>query len=180
MTRNAEKYFNYLVEEVELDGKSEHYSMLLEKLFKSPFEASERFELDIDRVKNALDMREFWASKHVSRAFRHEFLDSFGEGISVLEFMVSLSKSMSDTLYFDEKLEDFFWPMIENLGLDCMNDDEFDEAIVDDILTNLWLRKYKRDGSGGGLFYVPNAKFDMRKIDFMLQANLWISYNFVR
>ena len=180
MTRDERKYFNFLVEAVELDGKTEQYSMLLEHLFSVPFELNEHFELDEDRVRNGIDMRENWAERHVSRAFRDEFLDGFGPGISALEFFVVMSKQISDTLYFDEKLGEFFWQMMKNLGLDCMNDEEFDQEIVNKILINLWLRKFNRDGSGGGLFCVPNCKFDMKKLDFMSSTNLWISYTFVR
>lgn len=180
MTRNERKYLFFLAESVELDNRTRHYSLLFEHLFKVPFELNEHYELDVDRVRNGIDMRIDWAENNLKGDELEEFLDGFGPGISALEFFVSMSKTISDILYFDPKLGQFFWQMIDNLGLDCMNDDEFDQEIVDNILRNLWLRNFKKDGSGGGLFYVPNCKFDMRKLDFMASTNLWISYTFVR
>lgn len=180
MTRNERKYFDFLVESVELDNKTRRYSLLLEYLYHTPFEFNEHFELDEDRIKIGIEMRENWAFSELTRDARDEFLEDFGPGISALEFFVSMAKTISDILYFDPKWGQFFWQMIENLGLDTMNDDEFDQEIVDNILRDLWLRNFKRDGSGGGLFCVPNCKFDMRKLDFMSSTNLWISYTFVR
>lgn len=184
MTHEERDYLDFLVKSVELDNRTRDYSMLLEYLHKKRFYPEFAFKLDIDREKSGVEMREEYAFKHIVGPSRTRFLSGLKwdleDGISTMEFMVALSKSMSETLYFEPQYGKFFWSMIDNLGLNCMDDGEFDEAIVDDILAKLWGHKYCRDGSGGGLFYVPNSKFDMRKIDFMLQANLWISYNFVR
>lgn len=184
MTHEDKKYLDFLVKSVELDNRTRDYSYLMEYLFKKRFYPDFSFSLDLDREKTGINLREDYAYNHIVGPSRTRFLNGLkwdlDGGISVLEFMVSLSKSMSETLYFDPDYGRFFWSMIDNLGLDCMSNEEFDEAIVDGVLKKLWNHKYSRDGSGGGLFYVPNSKFDMRKIDFMLQANLWISYNFVR
>ena len=179
MTNKQRKYFEFLVEAVELDDRTEQFSMLLEYLFKVPFVLDENYILDEDRVQNGLSMRERYAAEYVGSRKYYEFLESFGDGISVLEFFVSLSEKMSEAIYFDSHLSEFFWIIIDNLGLNCMNDDEFDQEIVDDILEKLFSRQYRRDGSGGGMFYVPNSGKNLTKMDFMAQANLWLTRNFV-
>ena len=184
MTLEERKYLDFLVKSVELDNRTGEYSMLLECLHRLKFVPDNRYKLDLDRERSGVDLREEYAFSHIVGPSRTRFLSGLKwdleGGISSLEFMVALSKKMSETLYFDPNYGKFFWSMIDNLGLNCMVDDEFDEGVVEDVLDKLYSHKYSRDGSGGGLFYVPNSKFDMRKIDFMLQANLWISYNFVR
>ena len=183
MTREAKKYFEFLVEAIELDDRTEQYSMLLEYLFEEPFIVDKHFELDEDRVENGLEMREKYIDIYVSKDSRDDFIREFDRGfkggISVLEFFISLSEKMSEMLYFDSHRNEFFWQIIDNLGLNCMDDGEFDQAIVDDILEKLFNRRYGRDGSGGGMFYVPNSKFNLTNLDFLRQAQIWLSHNFV-
>lgn len=179
MTHDKENYFEFLVEAVELDDRTERFSMLLEYLFRVPFVLDKSYVLDEDRVQNGLSMRENYAFRTFkTQASYDRFLDSFGRGISVLEFLVSLSDKMSETIYFDSHRGEFFWQIIDNLGLDCMNDEEFDQKIVENVLKILFERRYNRDGSGGGMFYIPNSKFDLTKMDFMHQANVWLSHIF--
>lgn len=180
MTHEQEKYFEFLVEAVELDDRTERFSLLLEHLFNVPFVLDKSYVLDEDRVQNGLSMRENYAFRTFTKQVDYDrFLDSFRYGkISVLEFLVSLSDKMSETIYFDSHRGEFFWQIIDNLGLDCMNDEEFDSKIVDNVLEILFERRYSRDGSGGGMFYVPNSKFDFTKMDFMHQANVWLSHIF--
>ena len=179
MIHEQEKYFEFLLEAVELDDRVDRFSMLLEYLFDVQFEVNGHYPLDEDRVQNGLSMREKYAEEYVNERKIDRFLDSFNDGISVLEFFISLSDKMSETIYFDSHLSEFFWQIIDNLGLDCMNDDEFDQEIVNDILRKLFDRKYSRDGSGGGMFYIPNCEFDLTKMDFFRQSQIWLSKNFV-
>ena len=184
MTRERQKYFDWLVENVELDDKTERYGDLLEYLDTVNFDHFIWCKLDENRVECAKEMRVEWAQNNLTvreyERLSEELEDEFGGGISFLEFLISMVKTMSETMYFDNHFADFFWPIIDNLGLDCMTNEEFDGGVIDGVLLILKDRKYCRDGSGGGLFFVPNSTFDMRKIDYLKQANLWLSYNFVR
>ena len=179
MIHEKEKYLDFLTEAVELDDRTGRYSMLLEYLFEVKFVTDSKYKLDEDRVENGLNMREKYAEEYIDIRRVDRFLDSFGEGISMLEFLVSMCEKMSETIFFDSHLSEFFWQIIDNLGLDSMNDDEFDESVVDSVLRILLGRKYCRDGSGGGMFYVPNSDFDLTKLDFFQQAQIWLSRNFV-
>lgn len=179
MIREREKYFEFLVEAVELDDRTERFSMLLEYLFEKKFTTDKHYQLDDDRVENGLSMREKYAEEYIDIARIDRFLDDFGDGISMLEFLVSMCNKMSETIFFDSHLSEFFWQIIDNLGLDSMTDEEFDESVVDNVLEILLGRRYCRDGSGGGMFYVPNSDFDLTKMDFFRQAQIWLSRNFV-
>lgn len=179
MTNEREKYLEFLLEAVELDGRTEQFSCLLEYLFNVNFVHDERYILDEDRVQDGILMREKYAEEYVPYGKIDRFLRSFGDEISVLEFLISLCQKMSETLYFDSHLSQFFWQIITNLGLDCMTDDEFLPEVVDSVLKVLFNRKYCRDGSGGGMFCITNSKFDLTKLDFFRQGQLWMSYVFV-
>ena len=94
MINEMEKYFEFLVEAVELDDRTERFSMLLEYLFDVPFVVDKRYVLDEDRVQNGLSMREKYAEEYVRESRIDRFLDGFRDGISVLEFLISLAGMM--------------------------------------------------------------------------------------
>ena len=65
----------------------------------------------------------------------------------------------------------WFWDMIENLELDTMSDTMFDERYVDEVIERLLHREYGRHGEGG-LFFIPNCRYDLRSEEIWYQA-MW-------
>lgn len=91
---------------------------------------------------------------------------------SVLEMMVALAFRceefiMSDPNYGDRTAQ-WFWSMISSLGLSPMTDYNFDELLVNDIITTFLNREYAPDGKGG-LFTIRRWNRDAREAEIWQQ-----------
>ena len=71
------------------------------------------------------------------------------------------------------RMGQWFWNMIVNLGLGSMSDSRFDAAYTDDVISRFMNRKYKRNGEGG-LFTVERCKYDMRTVEIWWQMNWYL------
>ena len=80
---------------------------------------------------------------------------------------------MDDPDYGDRTTQ-WFWFMLTSLRLENMTDEVFDENKVAEILERFITHKYKRNGKGG-LFTVPHAKVDMRKLEIWDQMSYYIN-----
>ena len=96
---------------------------------------------------------------------------------SVLEMMIALAFQM------DELMDDFelgnrtgqwFWDMITNMGLGSMNDTNYNEWFVNDVVTRFLNREYEPDGRGG-LFRVRGWERDMRTAEIWHQLLAYIN-----
>lgn len=91
---------------------------------------------------------------------------------SVLEMMIALAirceENIMDDPRYGDRTRQWFWGMINNLGLSSMTDDRYDRQYVNEVLDRLLYRKYDRDGKGG-LFTVKNCEHDLRKVEIWYQ-----------
>lgn len=114
-------------------------------------------------------------------ALRQRFVSTFGfidqernlcGPCSVLEMMIALALRCEETIMDDPRVGDrtkqWFWGMITNLGLGGMTDDQFDKRYVDKVITRFLDREYEPNGKGG-LFTIPNCRFDLRLIEIWMQ-----------
>lgn len=62
----------------------------------------------------------------------------------------------------------WFWGMIQNLGLRSQTDTVFNETRVRDSISRFLRRDYEPNGQGG-LFTVKNSPVDMREIEIWSQ-----------
>ena len=74
---------------------------------------------------------------------------------------------MDDTRY-GNRVKQWFWSMLKNLGLNLMTDDIFDKKYAEQIITRFLNRQYERDGAGG-LFCIPNCQDDLRDYEIWTQ-----------
>ena len=96
---------------------------------------------------------------------------------SVLEMMVALAircEEIMDDPGKGDRTAQWFWVMINNLGLGAMSDSNFNEWLVNDIVTRLLEREYEPDGRGG-LFRVKNWNRDMRTAEIWHQLMAYIN-----
>lgn len=168
-----ELYFTWLysqVASVEVANPSKTYWRLLKRLY------TKEFLWFIDRDDNRSED---------GKELRHEFIDDEGLedvdqhwldlGCSMLELIIGLSRRLS--FEDDGEPRDWFWLLIENLGLEDYNDNAFmPEEEVDEVLNDVIFRTYKRNGRGG-LFPLKRSTEDQRKVEIWYQLSAYILEN---
>lgn len=163
-TENA--YFEWLIDHV-CGGRYAQllrYRRLLLWLHKTEFIYSNPF--DSNRVDDAV-------------AFRKRFGYQGNEySCSILEMMVALAVRCEEHIMGSQDIGDrtgeWFWGMIYNLGLDGMDNANFDPEYVDIVTSRLLHRRYKRNGEGG-LFTVNSRPEDMRTVDIWYQMAWYLA-----
>lgn len=164
-----ERYFNWMRE---LVCANEPYYNLCNVLHNIDFIPI--IDLDENRCGDGVDLRYRFGYEH--RLHSAEIASELDDRpCSVFEMMVALAirceeSIMSDSFYGD-RTHIWFHEMISSLGLDNMDDDNFDEGIVRKNIQVLIDRDYSRDGRGG-LFTIPNCRYDLREVEIWYQA-MW-------
>ena len=127
--------------------------------------------MDLNRAKDGTELRRRYANEFKIA----NIYDRICGPCSVLEMMIALAIRCEETIMDDENFGDrtdqWFWEMMKNLGLGHMDDDEFDEEYVSDVITRFLNRDYEPDGRGG-LFFVRNCDIDLRDVEIWIQM-LW-------
>lgn len=153
-----EKYFECLHDLVDSGGVS--YRKLLRHLHDIEF--TYIIPKDANRATDGQDLR-------------YRFGYRYPGPCSVFEMMVALALRCEETIMDDprygNRTAQWFWGMIVNLGLGSMTDERYDEDYIDERIQMMLNRKYAADGKGG-LFFVRDCKFDLRKIEIWTQL-LW-------
>lgn len=126
--------------------------------------------MDGNRAEDGIDLRyRFGYECGHDDLLISNFLDIYP--CSVLEMMVALSIRCEDRIMedpdFGNRTGQWFWTMINNLELDSMTDEYFDDIYVDIVITRLLNREYEPNGEGG-LITVDNG-YDMRSVDIWYQ-----------
>jgi hypothetical protein len=96
---------------------------------------------------------------------------------SMLEMMLALSlkcEELMDDLTVGDRTSQWFWNMITNMGLGSMNDMNYNEWLVNDVVTRFLEREYDPDGRGG-LFRVRGWDRDMRTAEIWHQLMAYIN-----
>lgn len=164
-------YFNWMYNLVCRNRYSKNISFkkLFSYLNDTKFTYSIR--MDLNRAKDGTELRRRYANEFKIA----NIYDRICGPCSVLEMMIALAIRCEETIMDDENFGDrtdqWFWDMMKNLGLGHMDDDEFDEEYVSDVITRFLNRDYEPDGRGG-LFFVRNCDIDLRDVEIWIQM-LW-------
>lgn len=129
-------------------------------------------DMDGNRYEDGIDLRyRFANTNHIRQAEIARRLDI--QPCSVLEMMVALAirleEHIMDNPDIGNRTGQWFWTMIESLGLDCMYDDRFDYDYARKIIQRFLDRDYELDGRGG-LFTVKHCEHDLRDVEIWYQA----------
>jgi hypothetical protein len=165
-----ELYFSWLysqVESVSVADPSKTYWEILKQLYSTEFLWI--IPNDDNRAEDG-------------KALRHEFISKEGLvdvdyhwmelGCSMLELMIGLSRVLS--FQADGEASNWFWELMENLGLERFNDNTFIPVEdVNEILMGVIWRIYNRDGRGG-LFPLRKAREDQRDVELWYQLQYYI------
>lgn len=155
-------YFEWLYSMV-CDKPNMHYRRLLMHLHNVEF--TYFVGNDDNRAEDGMDLRDLFA---YDRNYRDVEL-ALDDPCSVLEMLVALAHRCEEHIMEDLDIGDrtgqWFWLMIENMGLLDMDDDNYDEEVVDDAIRVLLNREFEPDGARG-IFSIPNCKYDLREVEF--------------
>lgn len=149
--------------------KNLSYRKLLTELFERDFYYI--LSMDKNRAQDGIDLRyRFGYECGYSHAFIKEHLDD--SNVSVLEMMVALAFRCEEQIMDDPDIGNrtgqWFWSMIENLGLISMDDKNFDSDYINYVITRFLEREYAPNGEGG-LFRTNRKLQDMRSTEIWYQ-----------
>lgn len=167
-----ERYFNWLygqVCSVRSKSPAKSYRNLLHVLYTKEF--IWLVPNDDNRVEDGKELRyEFLDQEGIRVEERDQFwLDL---GCSFLELLIGVSRRLE--FETDRDCASWFWELLENLGLDGLNDKadlNLDE--IDEILERVTWRTYSYDGTGG-LFPLEHSTNDQRKVEIWYQLSSYI------
>ena len=169
------EYFEWMYSIV-CDGKRISYRKLLSYLHDREFVYS--IEMDGNRAEDGIDLRD----RFVYECYRGNSVvsDYLSDGpCSILEMMVALVIRCEEHIMDDPDIGDrtsqWFWVMIDSLGLESMDDIHFNKKQAEQIVDRFLNREYKENGEGG-LFTIRNCRYDMRTIDIWYQM-CWYLHN---
>lgn len=172
----SDKYFKWLYYIACGDEEQMGRRLSYWKLFKflHSIEFTYSIDLDENRAQDGIDFRYRFGHEHgYSRTQIAVELDN--APCSVLEMMVALAFRVEEQIMTDEAYGDrtgqWFWNMINSLGLGSMNDNEFNERYCYFIISKFLDRNYSPNGRGG-LFVIENCDEDLRDVEIWTQC-MW-------
>lgn len=135
---------------------------------------------DSDRARDGVSLRHRFAL--FTEDFSYNYVMRKLDGpCSVLEMILALSIRCEEDIMSDPELGNrigqWFWKMITNMGLGGMTDRLFNAEYVDEIIERFLEREYEPDGRGG-LFYIRNAECDVRKVSIWVQMCYYLDETF--
>lgn len=176
-------YFRWLIGLIGDQYICGNYQRLLWKLFCTDY--IWELELDENRAEDGLYFRSIFAQNMGLSENDYMYLKGLGcdtsRPCSILEMFIALSRKAEDDLVHDpdygDRTAQWFWEIMENLGLDLYDDYQFYEEEVDRILDIFLHHKYANNGSGGA-FPIRNYTKDLRKTDLWWQMNAYMEEHF--
>jgi hypothetical protein len=95
-----------------------------------------------------------------------------GTPCSILEMMVALAvrceEQIMDNTSYGDRTTQWFWTMINNMGLGPMTDEMYEDEYVKNVLHKFIHREYEPDGKGG-LFRIRGCEVDLRYVEIWYQ-----------
>lgn len=176
MDRVRTDYFEYILEYLAGDGEGDEpsYSQLLWILYNYEFRVV--VDMDYNRVKNALYLRDHLAEEAGLRTIGDDYC-------SVLDILVHLADRMAfnvDRLSERETgLRCYFWEMIENFGFEeCTDGDKnWDGEEVMGVLDRWIYRKYDEKGCDTP-YPIRHRVKKYQKMELWDQMQIYIEENY--
>jgi len=172
----SEDYYNWLVD-LTCDWCSSHgdFSELMSYLYFRTF--TYIIPNDSNRASDGFETRFRFIEQSNYYTYRDVYLYMNGP-CNVLEMMTALAIRCEDHIMGDpsggSRTDFWFWEMITNMHLDQMTNDNFDEMLVEELVSNMLERRYEKDGTGG-LFKIHDPTKDMRNVEIWCQLNWYLN-----
>lgn len=127
--------------------------------------------MDGNRFEDGVNLRYRFGREHdLDQNMIASYLDF--RPCSVLEMVIALALRCEDQIMdnpdLGNRVGQWFWEMIVNLGLGKMTDANFDPEYVDQVMYIFLNHQYDRDGTGG-LFKIHDRTKDMRSAEIWYQ-----------
>lgn len=169
------EYFEWLIRFICQERRFRRLSYRKLLAFMHNIEFRYMVPMDVNRADDGIELRfRFAEETHIKDAPLY-----LGGPCSVLEMIIALSIRCEDHIMGDPDIGDrtgkWFWVMIENLGLDHMIDERFNKDVANNKISIFLDRQYDRDGKGG-LFTVPNCRYDLRTIEIWYQMCWYLDH----
>lgn len=165
-------YFEWLAAKVNC-RRAEKYTHLLRDLYDIPFHIV--LSRDNNRALDGLRLREaYYDDCPLIVDEAAPMIDLRDGECSVLEMMIAMAERFClDVIGIGFKsTADWFWFMIENMGLDAETDKNYDSDKVRSYIYNMMNRNYKANGEGG-MFPLAHTSRDQRKVELWYQFMEW-------
>ena len=168
-------YFEWLYNYVCGDMYSERISYRKLLMFLHSTEFRYIIDMDENRACDGIDLRRRFS---IDQGYDGDYLSDYIIGpCSVLEMILALAirceENIMDDPRYGDRTRQWFWGMINNLGLDSMIDSRFDKTTVNDIVQRFLDREYEPNGKGG-LFTIKGVRKDLRKVEIWYQLNWYL------
>jgi hypothetical protein len=169
-------YFDWLVSKVKLD---DNHWCLMRRLHQKEYYWLNSVAMDENRAHDGTDLRHRFASE--SEWPEEDVLDILARPCTCLEMLTALAiRIEEDIMYTPEdgdRTREWFKIMIENAGLMRMDDNDYYEPYVDNVLESIMARRYKKN-SKGSLFPVRHTHGkDWRTTELWMQMQLYFDEN---
>jgi hypothetical protein len=118
------------------------------------------------------------------RALRYEFLNDLGVShpgsewmdlpCSMLEMLIAVSRRLA--FEAEGAPRDWFWELVDNMGLAHINDQQYDDercAEIEEALNRVIWRTYHSNGQGG-LFPLVDPVEDQREVELWYQLSYYL------
>lgn len=172
-----DKYFDWMYQLVcdKRYSKRLSYLKLLHRLHDTEFIWV--LPMDANRADDGTSLRyRFGDERGYPQSMVASYLDD--RPCSVLEMMIALAirceEHIMDNQDYGDRTGQWFWNMIVNLGLNGMNDDNFDVNDTDRIVSRFLNREYRADGNGG-LFAIEHCRRDLRAVEIWYQMDWYLN-----
>ena len=168
-----ESYYNWILDII--DSNLNHmdsrcYTKLISKLSQTPYKFNN--PMDENRLLDGINLKYVFAYEN-DIPYSEISLYFNDNQASLLEVIIALSIRGMDNIIGDpDNRGHIFWKGIENMGLLGMDDIDYKEAYVNDVINTFLNGHYKPNGQGGLFLNPDKIDRDMRKIELWIQM-MW-------
>lgn len=168
-----ELYYDWMISKVCNRIQKRRYSVLLQFLNDVPYHYT--VPMDSNRESDGAELYRTFAYETGNSDDPSYYNRDLEDGCSVLEMMVALAIKLENIMdnFKSDTTGQWFWYMIDSLGLSYMDNHHFDAYGTSDIL-ECWMDGiYDGETGVGGLFILPdNHGEDLTKVEVWCQA-MW-------
>lgn len=137
-------------------------------------------EMDNSRQADGIRFRYQFTYEH---GYPDTYVDEYlnGEECSMLEMMIALAfrveRDIMDNYQYGDRTSQWFWSMLISLGLNHMDDKNFDLRYCEQVIDDFLAHNYEPNGKGG-LFTLQHPHRDMRDVDIWCQFMWYLDENY--